>query len=59
MKNIALDFSKYLSLSEESKEKLINLIEYHDIGIINLYEKFTAPYKLSLSLNYKRHTHIG
>lgn len=59
MKNIALDFSNYLSLSEESKEKLINLIEYHDIGLINLYEKVSVPYKLSLSLDYKRHPHIG
>lgn len=59
MKNIAIDFSNYLSLSEESKEKLINLIEYHDIGLVNLYEKALAPLELSLSLDYKRHPHIG
>lgn len=59
MKNIALDFSIYLSLGEKSKEKLINLIEYHDIGLVNLYEKVSDPYKLSLSLDYKRHPDIG
>lgn len=59
MKNIALDFSIYLSLDEESKEKLINLIEYHDIGLVNLYEKVSDPYKLSLSLDYKSHPNIG
>ena len=59
MEEIAINFSDYLKLPYEKRENLINLIEYHDIGIIKIYGNVPAIKKEDISYDYLRHTHIG
>lgn len=59
MKEIAIKFSGYLKLPYEKGENLINLIDYHDIGIIEIYENIPTINKEDISYDYLRHTHIG
>jgi len=59
MEEIAINFSDYLKLPYEKRENLINLIEYHDIGIIKIYENVPTIKKEDISYDYLRHTHIG
>jgi len=59
MKNIAKRFSTYIKLSEEKKENLLNLIEYHDIGIFKIFGSFEAINKKEDFYAKKIHTHTG
>lgn len=59
MKNIANRFSTYIKLSEEKKENLLNLIEFHDIGIFKIFGSFEAINKKEDFYANKIHTHTG
>ncbi|MGC9089858.1 MAG: diguanylate cyclase domain-containing protein [Caldisericia bacterium] len=59
MKNIAEKFSTYIKLSEKKKENLLNLIEYHDIGICKTFGSYEAINKKEDFYDNKIHTHTG